>query len=70
MASRPPRRGKPAPPALVVVSRKQRVLWLANPVASVAEAMPQVETVLEEQPSPARGYPKSVINRLIDKIVN
>ena len=66
----PPEEGKPAPPALVVVSRKQRILWLANPVASAAEAMPQVEKVLEEQPSPAKDYPKSVINRLIDKIVN
>lgn len=62
--------GKPPEPALVVVSRKQRVLWLANPVDAVAEALPQVEKVLEEQPSPAKSYPKSVINRVIDKIVN
>lgn len=60
----------PPQPALVVVGRGQRVLWLANPVAAVAEALPQVEKVLEQQPSPAKSYPKSVINRLIDKIVN
>lgn len=66
----PTEEGKPAPPALVVVSRKQRILWLANPVVSVAEAMPQVEKILEDQPSPTKSYPKSVINRLIDKIVN
>lgn len=62
--------GVASEPALVVVSLRQRVLWLANPVASVADAMPQVETVLKTQPSPAKSYPKSVINRLIDRIVN
>jgi peroxiredoxin len=61
---------EPAAPALVVVNRKQRILWLANPVAAVAEALPQVDKVLEEQPSPAKSYPKSVINKLVDKIVN
>lgn len=61
---------EPTAPALVVVSRKQRVLWLANPVASAAEAMPQVEKVLEDQPSPSKSYPKSVINKLVDKVVN
>ncbi|HKH48494.1 MAG TPA: redoxin domain-containing protein [Thermoanaerobaculia bacterium] len=57
-------------PALVVVSRKQRILWLANPVDAVAEALPQVEKALEKEPSPAKSYPKSVINKLVDKIVN
>lgn len=60
---------EPGAPALVVVGRRQRILWLANPVAAVAEAMPQVDKVLEAQPSPAKSYPKSVINRLIDKMV-
>ena len=61
---------EPAAPALAVVSRRQRLLWLANPVASVAEALGQVEKVLDEQPSPTKGYPKSVINKLIDRVVN
>jgi peroxiredoxin len=60
----------PPEPALVVVGRRQRILWLANPVTVVAEALPQVEKVLGEQPSPAKSYPKSVINRLIDRIVS
>jgi peroxiredoxin len=60
----------PEAPALVVVGRKQRVLWLANPVAAVAEALPQVDKVLADQPSPAKSYPKSVINRLIDRLVS
>lgn len=66
----PPEEGRPADPALVVVSRRQRILWLANPVASVEEALPQVEKVLGDQPSPTKSYPKSVINRWIDRWVN
>ena len=57
-------------PALVVVSRKQRVLLLANPVAAVAEALPQVQKILKDLPSPTASYPKSVVNRLIDKLIN
>jgi len=59
-----------ADPALVLVSRRQRVLWLANPVASVAAALPEAEKVLGGQPSPVKDYPASVINGLIDKLVN
>lgn len=62
--------GKTPPPALVVVSRRQQVLWIANPVASVDEAMPQILSLLKSQPSPTQSYPKSVINRLIDRWVN
>jgi peroxiredoxin len=62
--------GKESAPALVVVDRRQEVRWLANPVASVAEAMAQVEKLLKDLPSPTRSYPKSVINRLIDGWVN
>ena len=65
-----PEEGKTAAPALVVVSRKQRVLWLANPVAAVEDAMPQVEKLLKDLPSPTASYPRKVINRLIDRWVN
>jgi peroxiredoxin len=61
---------KTAAPALVVVSRKQRVLWLANPVAAVDDALPQVLKLLKDLPSPTASYPKKVINRLIDRWVN
>jgi peroxiredoxin len=66
----PPEEGKAAAPALVVVSRKQRVLWLANPVAAVEDAMPQMLKLLKDLPSPTASYPKTVINRLIDRWVN
>lgn len=62
--------GKPAAPALVLVDRRQRVRFLANPVASVEESMPQVESALKDLPSPTKGYPKSVVNRWIDRWVN
>ncbi|HYG65011.1 MAG TPA: redoxin domain-containing protein [Thermoanaerobaculia bacterium] len=62
--------GRPADPALVLVSRKQKILFVANPVAAVEEALPQVEKLLKDLPSPTRDYPKSVINRWIDRWVN
>jgi peroxiredoxin len=62
--------GKQPAPALFVVSRRQRILWLANPVGPVEEAMPQVLKILKTQPSPTTSYPKSVINRLVDRWVN
>jgi peroxiredoxin len=66
----PPAEDRPASPALVVVGRRQDVKWVANPVASVSEALPQVEKLLKDLPSPTRSYPKSVVNRLIDRLVN
>lgn len=65
-----PAEGRSADPALVVVGHRQEVKWLANPVASVGDALPQVEALLKDMPSPTRSYPKSVINRLIDRWVN
>ncbi|MFY9820189.1 MAG: redoxin domain-containing protein [Thermoanaerobaculia bacterium] len=62
--------GQPYAPALVVVGRRQDVKWLANPVASAEDAMAQVEKLLKGLPSPTRSYPKSVVNRLIDRWVN
>ncbi|HEX9940867.1 MAG TPA: redoxin domain-containing protein [Thermoanaerobaculia bacterium] len=62
--------GRPADPALVMVSRRQELKWLANPVASVEDALPQVEKLLKDLPSPTRSYPKSVINRWVDRWVN
>jgi peroxiredoxin len=63
--------GKAAPePAMVLVSRKQKVLWLANPVASAAGALPQVTKLLAALPSPTASYPRKVINRIVDRWVN
>jgi len=66
----PAAEGKAADPALVLVGRRQDVKWLANPVVSVEDALPQVEKLLKDLPSPTRSYPKSVINRWVDRWVN
>jgi peroxiredoxin len=65
-----PEEGRPAAPALVVVDRRQRLRFIANPVASVAESMAQVEAAIKDLPSPTKSYPKAVINRLVDRWVN
>jgi peroxiredoxin len=65
-----PQEGHEAAPALYVVNRHQTVLWLANPVAAVEEAMPEVIKSLQDQGSPAGSYPRAVINRLVDRWVN
>jgi peroxiredoxin len=60
----------PAAPALVVVDRRQRLRFIANPVASVEESMAQVESAIKDLPSPTKSYPKTVINRIVDRWVN
>lgn len=62
--------GRPAAPALVVVDRRQRLRFIANPVASVEGSMGQVESAIKDLPSPTKSYPKAVINKLIDRWVN
>ena len=65
-----PEEGRPAAPALVVVDRRQRLRFIANPVASVENSLAQVESAIKDLPSPTKSYPKAVINRLIDRWVN
>jgi len=62
--------GRQPAPALMVVDRRQRVRWIANPVTGVEDAMPEVEKLLGGLPSPTAGYPKRVVNRLVDRWVN
>ena len=59
-----------SPPALCLVDRCQKVVWMANPAGSVTDALVQIEAMLEKQDSPTSNYPKSVINRLVDLWVN
>jgi peroxiredoxin len=65
-----PAEGRPADPALAVVSRRQRIRFLANPVASVEGALPEVIKLLQSLPSGTETYEKSVINRWVDRWVN
>ena len=56
--------------ALWLIDRRQRLLWLANPVAEAAAALPEIEQRLAQLPSPTDLYPKSVVNRRVDRRVN
>ncbi len=62
--------GAEAAAALVLVDRRQRVRWIANPVASVETSLPEVERVLRALAPPTANYPRSVINRLIARRTN
>ncbi len=70
IAPTPEEPGRPAAPALVVVDRRQRLRFIANPVASVEDSLAQVESAIKDLPSPTKSYPKAVINRFIDRWVN
>lgn len=57
-------------PALVLVDRGQKVLWVANPAPAFEEAASNVLARLKSLPSSTANYPRSVINRLVDYWVN
>jgi peroxiredoxin len=62
--------GEVPAPALVVVDRQQRVSWIANPAGSVREALGRLESDLKKLPSSTSNYPRTVINRLVDRWIN
>ncbi len=66
----PAAEGDAAPPALFLVDRRQRVVWLANPAPAVAAALPEVEKALGALPGPTSNYPGSVVNRVVNWWVN
>lgn len=58
-----------AAPALVLVGRDQSVLSIAAPVTDIEGALAELTAAVGKQ-SPTTNYPKSVINRLVDRWVN
>jgi len=57
--------------ALFLVDRAQRVRWAANPVSGVEAALAEVTAGLKKNGgSSTSNYPKSVINRLVDRWLN
>lgn len=56
-------------PMLVVVDRTETVIHTASG-AGIASELPQVLKTLGALPSPTAGYPKKVVNRLVDRWVN
>ena len=59
-----------AAPALVLVGRDQRILWIANPAGSVTQALTGLEGAIDTKASPTSNYPGKVINKLVDRWVN
>jgi len=56
--------------ALVVVDRQQQIAWYAQPAPRLDEVMPELLRILGKLPAPTRSYPRSVVNRLVDRWVN
>ena len=60
----------PAEPAMFLVDRDQRIVWLERPLSSVEGALGEVTGLLEKQPAPTYHYPSSVVNRVVNWWVN
>ncbi len=69
-AVRAPESGGTAPPALVLVDRRQRVAWMSNPLESLAEVEAEVAERVKQLGRSTSNYPQSVINRLVDSWVH
>ncbi len=54
-------------PALLLVDRRQRIAWLANPATSVETVLPDLEETLKSHQSTTSNYPRSVINWLVER---
>lgn len=57
-------------PALMLIDRRQRVAWQANPVIAVDAVLPELEKALAGLGAPTSNYPRSVINRLVARWVS
>ena len=64
-----PEEGDPEP-ALFVVDRDQKILWSANPVGAIDDALKAVEAALQGQPAQTYHYPGKVVNRVVNWWVN
>lgn len=56
--------------ALFLIDREQRVSWLQREPGNLEDALGEALAVADKMPSPTKGYPRSVINRLVDRWVN
>ena len=57
-------------PALMLVDRRQRIAWQANPVGPVEGALTDLQKALEGLGAQTSNYPGSVINRLVARFVS
>jgi peroxiredoxin len=54
-------------PALMLVDRRQRIVWQANPVTAVEAALPELQKVLAGLGATTSNYPRSVINWWVER---
>jgi peroxiredoxin len=54
-------------PALLLVDRRQRIAWQANPATSVEAVLPDLEETLKSHQSTTSNYPRSVINWWVER---
>lgn len=64
-----PEEGDPEP-ALFLVDRDQKVIWMANPLTSMEAALKEIDTALQSQPAQTYHYPGKVVNRVVNWWVN
>jgi peroxiredoxin len=61
--------GEPAPRVLLV-DRRQRVVWMAELGQAVEGALPAIREGVKGLPSPSASLPRQVVNRVVDRWVN
>lgn len=66
----PPQEETAGGSALVLVGRDQKIVWLRNSGGSVESLLGDLRAAIDARESPTRNYPRSVINRLVDRWVN
>ena len=64
-----PEEGDPEP-ALYLIDRDQKVIWMANPLTSMETALKEATAALQDQPAPTYHYPGKVVNRVVNWWVN
>jgi hypothetical protein len=60
----------PGGSALVLVGRDQKVRWVSHSGGPVESQLGDLTAAIDAKESPTHNYPKSVINRLVDRWVN
>jgi peroxiredoxin len=60
----------PASPVLVLVDRSQKVIWIGDPGTSAESVRQALLAAAKKLPSPTTNYPRSIVNRVVDRWVN
>jgi len=60
----------PPAPLIVLIDRQQTVRWVGSPGAAVEGQLAELAAALKKLPSPTANYPRSIVNRFVDRRVN